>query len=503
MRDPSSGGSRSHRVRAAPRAGLLIESMRDVGYSLESALADIVDNAITAGAKSVQILADTSKTEPTLAVIDDGEGMDRAALLEAMRLGNRSPREVRDSRDLGRFGLGMKTASFSQCRRLTVISRRGGSLGAARWDLDDVEQYDDWLVEEPEDPELLPYVNQLTRDGTIVLWEKLDRLMGGESGEMAERHVNRRLSDARSHLELVFHRFLAGERGLQRVKMSLNNRDLEPFDPFHSSHPATIVGPVEKIAVGGATITLQAFTLPHHKKVSSAAEWERYAGPAGYIKNQGFYVYRAGRLIIHGTWFGLMRQTELTKLVRVKIDMPTELDAEWKIDIKKAFAQPPSPVRERLRQLIETIGATSKNVYTRRGRTLLERSQLPVWQRIQDKNEIRYEVNSRHPAIASFVEGLSDDQRKQFDRVVQLVGAALPIDALFADVGAQPADVVGAHMSVDAVEEIVRTTYRHLVASNIDAAQIPGMLLVTEPFRSHWERTRSVLDQEMGVSFDV
>jgi hypothetical protein len=129
-------------------------------------------------------------------------------------------------------------------------------------------------------------------------------------------------------------------------------------------------------------VKVQAYTLPHHKKDPEG--WERHAGKAGYLKNQGFYVYRGKRLIIHGTWFGLARQTELTKLARVRIDMPNEMDAEWKIDVKKASAQPPYHIRERLKRIIETLGASSRRVYTARGRRLTADSQLPVWQRIQD-----------------------------------------------------------------------------------------------------------------------
>ena len=485
------------RVQVAPRAGLLIESLRDVGYTPESALADIVDNAITANARKVRILADTAIAHPRLGIIDDGDGMSSAELIDAMRLGNRSPLEQRGSADLGRFGLGLKTASFSQCRRLTVVSRRNGDVAAARWDLDAVQQQDDWLVEIP-DPSSVPLVDEMNGDGTLVLWEKLDRLVGEDPDEGVQRNAIRRLSDAAAQLELVFHRFLTGERGIKRIRISLNGRDLEPIDPFHSSHPATIAGPIEHIPVGRHRVTVQAFTLPHHKKVS-IAEWERYAGRSGYIKNQGFYVYRAGRLIIYGTWFGLARQTELTKLARVKIDMPNELDTDWKVDVKKASAQLPPQVRERLRQLIETIGATSKNVYTRRGRRLISDSRLPVWQRVQDKNEIRYRINPEHPAIAAFLESLDRNQQQQFNRILEMVGAAAPLDALFADMGAQPTHVAGASMSPEALESVVQTTFKRLLATGIEAQRIAEMLQVTEPFRSNWELTQRVLHDAEGV----
>jgi hypothetical protein len=459
--------------------------MRDVGYTLDTALADIVDNSVAAGAASVRILADTASTKPSIGIVDDGCGMTAEELLGAMRLGNRSPRDERVMGDLGRFGLGLKTASFSQCRRVTVVSRKEGVTSAARWDLDTVRSTNDWLVEIPEDTSTLPWVGHLGERGTLVLWEELDRLQLGELHLTGERRLVRQLDEAATELELVFHRFLSGERGLRRLTMSLNGRPLVAFDPFHTKHAATMAGPVEVIRVSQHRVTIQAFTLPHHQKVTPA-EWERYGGREGYLRGQGFYVYRGRRLIIHGTWFGLARQMELTKLARVRVDIPTGLDSEWKIDIKKASAQLPPQVRDRLRRLIETIGATSKRVYTARGRRLVTDNPLPVWQRLQDKNEIRYSINVEHPVIASYRDRLPEDQRRGFLRVVEMLGASLPIDALFADTSGDPAHVTAAPISADALEHAVMTTAEHLRKLGLPEAEISGILQATEPFRSQW-----------------
>lgn len=479
-------------VNAAPRASILVESMRDIGYSLETALADVIDNSITAGAKTITMVADTNIAEPYFAVIDDGSGMDAGELLNAMRFGSRSPLDKRDSEDLGRFGLGMKTASFSQCRRLTVLSRKNGEAVCACWDLDHVEKSDDWLVEVLSETTEIPCADLLGQTGTLILWEKLDRLVDTHSTDGGNRNLVRRIDDAIDHLELVFHRFLSGERGIKKVTMHLNGRRLEPFDPFHTAHPATISGPVEVIRLNGQEIKVQTFTLPHHKKVS-LPEWEKYAGRAGYLKNQGFYVYRGKRLIIHGTWFGLARQMELTKLARVRIDMPNGLDADWKIDVKKASAHPPHQVRDRLRRIIETIGATSRRIYTARGRKLISDSRLPVWLRIQDKNEISYRVNPEHPVLVEFMSRLPDGMKPDFLKIIEMMGAAIPVDALFADISGQPERVGGSAMSVAAQEHAVAATFRYLSQSGIANMDIIEMLRVTEPFRSSWEQTQRII----------
>ena len=256
--------------------------MRDIGYTLKSALADVIDNAISAGATTIQIVHDIGSEQPFIAVIDDGSSIEWDELLDAMRPGSMSPTATRATDDLGRFGLGMKTASFSQARSLTVICKRRAVVSAARWDLDHVVERDDWLLLLPPafDPETSPAFEHLPETGTAVIWEKLDRVADGASGASLADHMLDRLDSARRHLELVFHRFLAGEPELRKVRILMNGRDLKPFDPFHSSSPATQRLPSEPIKVAGQIVRVEGFVLPHHGKVS-AAEWERYAGEGG------------------------------------------------------------------------------------------------------------------------------------------------------------------------------------------------------------------------------
>ena len=286
-----------------------------------------------------------------------------------------------------------------------MVTRTNGTTASARWNLDHIAESGRWQVQILDDLISIPWTEHIGSSGTLVVWEKLG--LGEGSGDSARNVADfvRQLDEARSHLELVFHRFLSGEPGRRRIRILMNNRPLEPFDPFHSRHPATIAGPEELIRVENEDILVQAFTLPHHGKVTPA-EWDRYAGPEGYLRNQGFYVYRERRLIIHGTWFGLARQAELTKLARVRIDMPNSLDGAWKIDVKKASAQLPPPVRDRLRRIIEPLGAASKRVYRTRGRKLIEENRIPVWSRIQNKNQISYRINDEHPMVLDLLSRL-------------------------------------------------------------------------------------------------
>ena len=475
-----------------PRASVLVESLRDIGYSLQTAVADVIDNSLTAGARRIDLFCDTHAETPVLGILDDGTGMTETELLEAMRPGSRSPLEDRAVTDLGRFGLGLKTASFSQCRRLTVATCRGGEVSSAIWDLDTVAARDKWIVELPRGPAGIPWSKHLIADGTLVVWEKLDRLVGTDS-DGDRQDLVRQLDETATHLEFVFHRFLSGGEGSEGpVKMFLNGRELRPFDPFHSHHPATQHHPEERFQLEGRKIRIRPVTLPHHDKVSKA-DWKRYAGPDGYVKNQGFYLYRNRRLIVHGTWFRLARQLELTRLSRVLIDIPNSLDAEWKIDVKKAWAQPPPPVRERLRRIIERIVIPSRRTYTARGAKLTEGSHLPVWTRSQDKNRISYGLNTEHPLFSAFEARLDADTADEFRKVVRLVVSTLPVEALYADVSASSESVVRQELDQEDFKEIVEATWQVLRDGGLSSTKTEARMRSADPFRARWSEAEKVI----------
>ena len=486
--------SRSKEIELPFNAPALIEGLRDMGYSLPTALSDIVDNSITAGARNIQLIADTHGERPSISVLDDGFGMSRSELIQAMSLGSRSPLDVRDEHDLGRFGLGLKTASFSQCRRLTVLTRKNGDLSSATWDLETVARRGKWVIEMPAQAgHILPrWQQKLNQDGTLVVWDNLDRLIG-LNAESERRDLVNQLDRAANHLEFVFHRFLAGRRG-KRIRMSLNGRELEAFDPFNSNHPATQHHPQERISLDGHVIRVSPYTLPHHDKVSQE-DWNRYAGPEGYVRNQGFYLFRNHRLILHGTWFRLARQLELTKLARVSIDIPNTLDADWKIDVRKASAQPPLPVRNRLKKIIEKIGEPSKRTYSRRGAKLTTESHFPVWIRMQDKNRISYQINVDHPLICELTGDLEKEKQEELKRIFKLIASALPVDALHADVSASPTDSVQeSEINDEDLEVISISLWRALRDRNFSHEQIKAQMGSALPFKKNWEWTLKIID---------
>ncbi|MFN6007014.1 MAG: ATP-binding protein [Paracoccaceae bacterium] len=478
---------------ATPHAASLIEGMRDFGYTLSTAMADVIDNSITAGAGLVQILADTISDAPWIAIVDNGSGMSEIDLIEAMRPGSRNPLDPREGHDLGRFGLGLKSASFSQCRQLTVATRKDGVASVATWDLDEVSRTNRWEVLLEECSSDIPGIDRLGEKGTVVIWRKLDRLAASyrHDGTKRSAEINAALTEAEHHLRLCFHRYMEGTR--PQLRLTLNDRRLSPIDPFASANMATQVDDEELLPLANGTVVTQTFTLPHHSRMSKT-EWEEVGGPEGHLRSQGFYIYRERRLIIAGGWLGLARATELTKLSRVRVDIPNTMDADWKIDVRKASAQMPPIVRERLRKIVERMQGTSKRTYQRRGRKLVDQANLPLWSRFQKDGAIIYRPNGEHPAIAGFMSSLPEEFQHGFRTCITLLGAGLPVGALHAD-------MLGAAESVEAdpaeFEEIaasVEQAVRTLLSTGMTGNDVVNALCSVEPLLRHRDSVQQLIE---------
>lgn len=477
-------------IELTPEPKILIESLRDIGYSFESALADVIDNSITANASTINIMALPVNDSFKVAILDDGNGLDRESLLRAMRLGSSNPRDERAIGDLGRFGLGLKTASFSQCRRLTVVSRRDGQTSAFTWDLDTVVRENSWSVLERTDYNEIFGYDTLPENGTLVLWEKVDRLTGGNGSERVD--YDRVISEAQDHLSLVFHRFLSKEKGTPNLSISFNGCGLEPLDPFNMSNDATQASPEEIVCTG---VTLRSFTLPHISTYADKAAYERYGLRGGYLRNQGVYLYRAKRLIIFGTWFGLAKKTALTQLTRVKIDIGTDQDETWKIDVKKVSAQMPEIVRKRVKTLIQAIGAPSRKVYSRRGARLTSPDVYPIWTRSENGEKTTYGINMEHPLVRAFGNELDDSLRNRFNSLMAFIGSMLPTEALFYDISNNADAVESQRLSHDDFATNARTFYAAIMQFKDEEGAIESMRSI-EPYRSRWNETLSALGIE-------
>lgn len=416
-----------------PYAPTLIESTRAIGYTLEAAIADVIDNSITAFASCVDIFF-FPVGESYIAILDDGNGMNASELDNAMRYGSQNPNEKRAANDLGRFGLGLKTASLSQCRTLTVATKQGDSIEVRRWDIDHVIHKDDWslLILETEDEfNSIPRINELRKceTGTLVVWENLDRLKIGEIN--FDRSMARKMDDVRTHLSLVFHRYVSGEAGLSRISISINNTIIEPADPFLIKRNTKIMSD-EVLNIEGSKVIINSYLLPHASNLS-ASDITALGGKDGLRKQQGFYVYRNKRLLIWGTWFRMIPQAELSKLARVQVDIPNELDALWTLDIKKSTAVPPEEVRNNLGTIIERLAKRSEYTTVYRGKKETTDSIVHVWQRFKGRSGGSfYSINRDHPIVEMLLESMPE-AKQTIESVFKLVETSLPLSSLYLD----------------------------------------------------------------------
>lgn len=479
---------------ATPHASSLIQSLRDIGYSCETALADIIDNAITAGARNIEVLSDVGGAEPAIGILDDGSGMSLDELVEAMRPGSRNPLADRAEHDLGRFGLGLKSASFSQCKKLTVVTRKEGIFSGATWDLDEVAETNRWEIALHEDAEIIPWADRLEANGTLVIWRALDRLSGNIEYDSQKRttYINQALATAERHIRLVFHRFMS--EGRSPLVISLNGRKLDPIDPFGTRFPTHQCDRPDSLELKNGSVEFQCFTLPHHKSISKAS-WDDLGGSEGHLRSQGFYVYRGRRLIIAGSWLGLARQTELTKLCRIRVDIPNTMDSDWKIDVKKASAQLPPQVRERMRLLVERLTQTSKRTYRRRGQKLVDSEYMPIWQRVQRDGAIIYRPDPAHPVFADFAAHLPMELQADFSNLIGLIGSSVPIASLHSDFAGSAEDLVADEADMEALRQLAEAMVPRLLVQGVESDRLLDILKQVDPFQSAWTVARPIIEE--------
>ncbi len=410
-----------------------MESTRAIGYTLESAIADVIDNSIAAQASKVSIEF-FPVGDAYLAILDNGTGMDEDELTSAMRYGAKSPTDVRSAGDLGRFGLGLKTASLSQCRRLTVICKKGTAVAGAQWDLDYVLKSGKWslLVLDKKDIKDYPHVEDLIKEksGTLVIWQGLDRMMTGEFD--FEAGMGQKMDRVRDHLALVFHRYLAGESGIRRTEITVNTRKIKPIDPFLVGKSTQAMDD-EIITVQGHEVMVRPYILPHTSKLSQA-EFAMLGGDEGLKRYQGFYVYRNKRLLVWGTWFRMMRQGDLSKLARVRVDIPNSLDHLWTLDIKKSTAVPPEAVKKNLATIVERLAERSQRTWTYRGKKETDEGRIPIWNRGRTREGgIFYEVNRLHPLVQALINHMDPKGARALEQLLKHVERGLPLNALYVD----------------------------------------------------------------------
>lgn len=407
-------------IQSIPEARLLLTSLRSVGYNEETAIADIIDNCISARAHKIKIHFDWEKKR--ILISDDGFGMNKKELIENMRIGSSDPCQSRDEDDLGRFGMGLKTAAFSLGKKLTVISKSDSAVCNASWDLDQIPNIG-WNLIIRDESEISEFSSQIGEQGTIVVIENLDRVIDSDDEKKAQNKFYRIASKTEKHLALTFHRFIEEDN----LVLELNGTPIKAWNPFILGNSATQELPEESIFSddGRAEITIQPYVLPHKTKFASDDDYQAAGGPKGWNYHQGNYVYRNRRLIICGTWFDYIKKEPAYNLARIKIDITSASDEDWKIDIKKSTASLPSYVRESVEREIDLCTETSARVYNSRGSYTKSNVSAPnldyVWEQRKKNGRYSFHINRKHTLLSNIRKQLDDQGKAMLSAYLALV----------------------------------------------------------------------------------
>jgi len=418
----------SKQVKRPIPARALITGIRAIGYSFSTAVADIIDNSITADAKEVFVESDPLAEMPYFCILDNGKGMDNDGLDNALLLGSDRTEKKDSEKELGRFGLGLKSASLSQCRKVTVATKQRGSqrIFAMCLDLDVIEKDNEYKLEilNPTEIKELPCIDKLDafKSGTLVIWNDFDRI----EKKNFERNFRQLVADSKKHVELVFHNFY------NSIKIYFNNLRIEKRDPFLRSARGRQPGKTNIVSYNGKKIEITAHTLPYANSLSTE-ERKLLGNPVSLANDQGFYIYRNKRLISWGGWMRMQPKSELNKLARVEINFPSTLDSVWTLDVKKSSAKIPDSLKDAIFASITEATTKSKKATTFPG-SKEKRGDVPLWERIEGRSgAIRYQINRKNPAIIQLQENIGKNENNLLGIILSQLESFIPKMRIYND----------------------------------------------------------------------
>lgn len=478
---------------AEPRASSMIETFRAIGYSIETAIADILDNSISAGAKNIWIDYLWKGTDTIIGIIDDGYGMTNEELIQAMRPGSMSPLMKREEHDLGRFGLGLKTASFSQCRKFCVISKKNNFESYWTWDLDYVNHVKSWklIKYKPHNIDFLKQFDERS-NGTAVLWWNIDRLTKDNQvdKESSKADFFTTMEKVKNHISMVFHRYI--EEG---VNVWLRGRKIIPWDPFMIGYEGLQPRPETVLEEG--KVRIKGFVLPHRSKLS-VEKYNYGKGPKdSWTAHQGFYIYRNKRLLVAGDWLGLFKREGHYDLCRIKVDLPNDMDDEWQIDIKKSVARPPAKIKDPLIAVAKAVRTQAVEVYRHKGkvvkRKLAKNEYFPFWEEKARHGKRFYKVNREHPMLKELFKN-ADNLASQFEKVLQFIEETIPVPliTLQENENEKPHGRPFEGKNHDVVLEVMKVMYENLVTEGLQPEQAKARIANIEPFNFYLEYLESL-----------
>lgn len=473
------------------------QAARAYGYSLERAVADIIDNSITANAKNIHIVHHFDNENSKIAIIDDGDGMTEEELIDGMRLNSKNPLDERNENDLGRFGLGLKTASLSQCETLTVRSKKNGNDNTRCWDLEFISEQNEYalLKKAPtKDGDFLLNLLDRNKQGTIVLWENLNFDFKSDEEVSNKESFQRFIDLIIQYNQVIFHRFLGIESDVKICISNYDNYDspifLKGWDPFLSNNKMTKKLPLEPI--DGSKIKIVPYILPHFSHLKEE-DHSKLSGIYGFTEHQGFYVYRNKRLIVPGSWLnlGLKKDTHFN-LARIKLDMPNDRDFEWKLDVTKSEVIPPENVRKKLSKIATLTRSEASNVFGFRGKRAARSSKKVnslFWNSKITRGKNQYFINREHPLILNILSLVNEKKlAKKIETLLKFIEEYIPVDSIFSEYNSDPKsfekniiDIEKNNFGLDLVEEFTRL-FEEKRKTGLSEHDAFSQTIGTEPF---------------------
>jgi len=485
---------------APPNPGSLIESLRSFGYSLETAIADLVDNSISAGGTKISIDFNWNDGDPIIKISDNGKGMNEDELFKAMTLGTGFTNTSRSSNDLGRFGLGLKTASFSQCRELTVITRQTGHAIPIirRWNLDTVSDLGKWALLKSL-PENLQMNEVPETQGTTVIWTLCDHFMtpGKVPTNLDRTQFVNGLEKVSVHLASTFHLFIEG-RGVEKIELLLNGNVIPPWDPFLKNIDDRVLHlHSEELPFKAGIVKVSPVILPHKTRLSEG-EFKTAGGRKGWVRSQGFYIYRNKRLIVQGGWLQLgFSSNEHTKLARIAVEIDCSSDYEWQIDVMKSVARPPTQIAIELARISRVTRFEAEKAYKHRGKQaqrLASGDKATIWiVKEGPAGERVYEINRNHPLIAPIASGTSVIDAS----ILRILEETIPVTLIALGIsGSIDQERKAFSSDTNEVKNLLMNAYDLLTNNMQDSQTALDLLQSIEPF-SEYPELIQVLREEV------
>ncbi len=417
---------------SVPNAEYLIKSIAEQGYTLESSIADLIDNSVSAGANRIEVLIDTRARPLQLFIADNGHGMSEEELKKNMNFPSSSMEAERKSEDLGRFGLGMKTASFAQTRRFTVLSRKAGeeTFAGRTWDVNHLADAS-WEIIVHNDKEINASVKKYRElsqgflnpfsdftPNTIVIWDGLykfeENIDPDHQSEILQKELNETITE---HLQLIFHRFMERKDPLQ---IRVNNDHLKPFNPFPVS--ARSISAQQKMLVGNK-LSLEGFVLPNRSLAESKGTSEWTLSHKSLMDMEGMYVYRADRIIVFGGWNAVIKKSARLQLARLRVEIGNGIDQLFHLNVAKSSITIPYGERIAFIRYVSTLKTEAEKEYrnyvTTGPKTKAEVKSL--FMKVATTNGLSLEFDESFPLLQSLIDSLDQQQRKKMRIIFKMV----------------------------------------------------------------------------------